>query len=241
MRHRLEREHGTWRGRNLTPPVGLGEYLGGEFGLWLRTAWSEIVGTTGLPDGHHLKLLEDDAAFHLLRGVDVAVMFWNDEAEERADRTRVAQYLAREAGKWRQKQPPPGFHRVGRYFGAWGRKVGFVPQMTAIPLEAAVAAEVEARLTRWVNWRIHVLRRSYEQTADPTAPRPLAGRMRGDGVTAFGLTADDAARIVAWSEKAVARKRERAGHVEVAGGEADGDLLALLRRVNPLTGELSPP
>jgi hypothetical protein len=52
-------------------------------------------------------------------------MFWSDEAEQRADRTKVADYLAREAGKWRQKQPPLGFVGVGRFYGCWGRSVGF--------------------------------------------------------------------------------------------------------------------
>ena len=41
----LQRQHGKYRGRALTPPVG-GEY-GGQFGWWLRTAWAEVVGTPG--------------------------------------------------------------------------------------------------------------------------------------------------------------------------------------------------
>ena len=237
IRHRLEREHGTYLGRNRTPPVGLAGYYGGAFGECIRTAWSEILGSTGLPDGHPLKLLEADARDHVIRGVDVAVMFWTDDAEEKADRVKVAQYLAREAGKWRQNQPPPGFIRVGRYYGVWGRKVGFVPQVTATSLDIAVGAEVEARLSSWVNWRMHVSRGDEPAPARRETPRQLWG----DDVTALGLDAAAAARIVAWSEKAAARKRARREAPEGDGGAADGDLLALLRQDNLLTGELPPP
>ena len=53
--------------------------------MWLRTAWSEVGGTQGHVQVHHA------------RGADVAVMFWSDEAEAKADRTVVAEYLAGEA------------------------------------------------------------------------------------------------------------------------------------------------
>ena len=106
LRHRLESRHGRYEGRKRTPPVGIG--LGVEFGTWLRDAWAEIVGTKG--DGWKQQALGDGGG-HQLRGVDVAVMFWSDEAEATTDRTKVAQYLAREAGKWRQKQPPSGSPR----------------------------------------------------------------------------------------------------------------------------------
>ena len=80
-------------------------------------------------------------------------MFWSDDAEATADRTEVAQYLGREAGKRQQKKPPPGFLRVGRYYGVWGRSVGFTPETTTTALDSLVALEVEARLSRWVNWK----------------------------------------------------------------------------------------
>ncbi len=158
-------------------------------------------------------------------------MFWSDEAEATTDRTKVAQYLAREAGKWRQKQPPSGFTKVGRFYGVWGRSVGFEPETTSTALEPVVAAEVEARLARWVNWRLHVLRRG----APPSSA--VALRRPGDGVTAFGLGADQAERIVAWSQAAAVRKLA-SGSERGAGGAASGDLLALLRSVDLMTGEV---
>ncbi len=65
----------------------------------------------------------------------------------------------------------------------------------------------------------------------------LAVRRQGDGVTAFGLGPDQAARIVRWSERAAARKLAN-GSVRGAGGGASGDLAALLRSVDLLTGEI---
>ena len=64
QRHRLECQYGRHEGRRRTPPVGLP--YGGEFGTWLRQAWSEVVGTAdpAIP--------ELDPGAHALRGVDVA-------------------------------------------------------------------------------------------------------------------------------------------------------------------------
>lgn len=98
LRHRLQRQYGRYQGRRHTPPIGL--IHGGEFAHWLLSASSEVVGTDNEPDGRHK-----------LRGADVAVMFWNDEAEPKTDRTKVAQYLAREAGKWAQKNRLTGSSR----------------------------------------------------------------------------------------------------------------------------------
>ena len=235
LRHRLERRHGTYAGRNKTPPVGLGGYFGGTFGEWLRTAWSEVVGTSGLPDGDWRKPLEAEAAHHIVRGVDVAVMFFSDEAEATTDRTRVAQYLAGEAAKWRQKRPPNGFNRVGRYFGVWGRQIGFVPQTTTVAVDPLVAAELEVRLRRWVNWKLEVRRR---QTAERHGDQPAAAagngagfaRLVGDGITAFGLGPEHAERLLRAATAAAARKRaKRAGGDD---GEADVDPLTLLRMLD---------
>ena len=202
LRHRLEHEHGRYEGRRLTPPVGLP--YGGEFGTWLRVAWADIVGTSG-PDKGPFGL---DPGAHDIRGVDVAVVFWSDEAEATTDRTAVAQYLARETGKWRQKQPPPGFSRIGRYYGVWGRSVGFRPETTTTALDPDVAAEVDARLTRWVNWKL----RAQRHGAPPTTA--LVVRRPGDGVTAFGLGPDRAApsssptfRSSRWPDSAAASTR----------------------------------
>jgi len=176
------------------------------------------VGTQGHIQEHHA------------RGADVAVMFWSDEAEANADRTVVAQYLAREAGKWQQKKPPPGFLNVGRFYGSWGKSVGFRPIATVTSLEPLVAFEVEARLERWVNWKLHVLRRGAPSST------ALAVRRRGDGVTAFGLGPEQAARIVRWSEAGAARKLAK-NSWRGAGDAVPGDR-PLLRSVDLLTGEL---
>jgi hypothetical protein len=189
LRHRLEREHGRYEGRKKLPAIS--QEFGGDFAMWLRTAWSEVVGTQGHVQAHHA------------RGADVAVMFWSDEAEQAADRTKVAEYLAREAGKWQQKKPPDGFRGVGRFFGCWGKSVGFKPEAAVTPLDLLVATEVERRLVRWITWKLAVLRRGA-----PTNGR-FAARHRGDGVTAFGLGPEDATRLLRWSEAAAARKRAR--------------------------------
>ncbi|MGH9070998.1 MAG: hypothetical protein ACRDX8_07520 [Acidimicrobiales bacterium] len=65
----------------------------------------------------------------------------------------------------------------------------------------------------------------------------LAVRRPGDGVTAFGLGPDQAARIVRWSERATSRKLANRS-VRGAGGGASGYLAALLRSVDLLTGEI---
>jgi hypothetical protein len=166
QRHRLERQYGRYEGRKRTPPLGIP--YGGDFGRWLRAAWSETVGTAGPA----AKVTTDPgSAAHEVRGAAVAVMFWSDEAEAKTDRTVVAQYLAREAGKWRQKQPPPGFVKVGRFYGVWGKSAGFHPEATTTMLEPLVAAEVEARLARWVNRKLHTLRKESAGDGD-VCPAP---------------------------------------------------------------------
>jgi hypothetical protein len=76
--------------------------------MWLRTTWSESVGTHGVVQAHHV------------RGVDVSVAFWSDEVARAKDRVEVAAYFAGESTKWRQKRPPEGFTQVARYYGWWG-------------------------------------------------------------------------------------------------------------------------
>lgn len=161
----------------------------------------------------------------------MAVMFWSDEAEATTDRVTVAQYLAGEAARLAQKQPPTDFERVGRYYGAWGRSVGFRPRTTTTALDPSVAAEVEARLCRWVAWKLAVLRGG-------GPPRTgLVVRRAGDDVTAIGLGPAAAERVLAWSEAAAVRRRAH-GRERGAGGAAPGALLALLRSVDPSTGEI---
>ncbi|MHB1535665.1 MAG: hypothetical protein ACYC1D_13875 [Acidimicrobiales bacterium] len=231
QRHRLQRQHGKFQGRKRTPPLVLGPY-GSEFGRWLVRAWLEIVGTNS-DDSWKRQSDPNGRRVHRTRGADVAVMFWSDEAEGGTDRTRVAQYLAAEAGKFAQKKPPPGFERIGRYYGVWGRSVGFQPETSTTPLDPDVAAEVEARLARWVRWKLHVLR----QGAPPATP--FLNRRRGDGVTAFGLGPQQAERILTWSQRAASRRQARSS-ARVAGGAAPGDLAQLLRSVDLTTGEIRP-
>jgi hypothetical protein len=232
IRHRLERQYGRYEGRKRTPPLGV--HYGGEFAKWLLDAWSEIVGTNNSVGGPELQAALGNTDAHKLRGADVAVMFWSDEAEAKTNRTVVAQYLAREAGKWRQKTPPPDFVKIGRFFGVWGKTVGFQPETTTTALDALVAYEVEARLVRWVSWKLRVLRNG----APPSGA--LAARRRGDGVTAFGLGPDQAARILRWSETAAARKRAN-GTKRVAHDTDPADLVALLNSIDVETGEIVSP
>lgn len=219
QRHRLERQFGRRDGRRQTPPLGIP--YGGEFGNWLLGAWSAVVGTSGPGSPKVGDALS--CAAHLLRGADVAVMFFSDEAEATTDRTAVAQYLAREAGKASQKTPPPGFSHVGRYYGVWGKAIGFRPETTTRALDPLVAAEVEARLVRFVNWRLHVLRRGLPPTNGLVLRRP------GDGVTAFGIGPEQAERLLAFAEKA-ARRRQSTGSPRPprAGVLGPGDVAALL-------------
>jgi len=232
QRHRLQRQYGRFQGRRHTPPLSLGPYQN-EFADWLLGAWSQIVGTDS-ENSWKRQFDPKGSEHHRTKGADVAVMFWTDEAEAGTDRTRVAQYLASEAGKFAQKRPPPGFEKVGRYFGVWGRSVGFRPETTTTPLDPDVAAEVEARLVRWVRWKLRVLRRGAPPATPPMTHFP------GDGVTAFGLGAEQAERIVAWSEKAAARRQAR-GSLRGRGGAAASDLIELLRSVDLTTGEIPPP
>ena len=204
IRRRLERSMGTYRGRGATPPIG--GLLGGEFAEWLLSAWSEIVGTAEA--GNH----------HRTRGADVAVMFWTDEVAATADRTQVAAYLAREASKWRQKRPPEGFTGVGHYYGHWGAKFGFDPIREEVPVDRAVAAELERRLARWVGWKLYVDSHGRSVTLRPKTSVFL--RHWGDGITAFGLGPDQAARLLRWSEAAALRKAMR--HPQTGTGP-DGD------------------
>jgi hypothetical protein len=233
QRHRLERQLGRYQGRRQTPPLALGDSYGSEFGRWLLKTWSEIVGSSD--DGDWRRQFDTKGTdYHRTRGADVAVMFWSDEAEQTTDRTRVAQYLAREAGKFAQKQPPPGFHHIGRYYGVWGRNVGFKVASTATAVEPAVAAEIEARLARWLRLKLRSLR-------PPDAEGPITyWRRPGDGVTAFGLGPEQAARILAWSEKAAARRQAR-GRPRGDGREDPGAFIELLNRLDLETGEILPP
>jgi len=184
-RHHLEAEYGRYKGRARLPAIG--NNYGGATGIWLRTAWAEIVGTQGVDSRHHV------------RGVDVAVWFWSDDAGRAADRTKVAGYLAGEAAKWSQKKPPEGFFGVGRYYGRWGRKLGFNPVTEEVPLDRDVAARIERRLARWVRLKMRANGWRPGGRWGVEEPKGFEVRRLGDGVTAFGLGPSDARRLLRWA------------------------------------------
>lgn len=205
LRHRLEADHGRFEGRRRVPPIG-GKY-GGEFAMWLRTTWAEIVGTQGVDQRHHA------------RGVDVSVAFWSDEQAVKKDRIEVAKYLAGESSKWVQKTPPEGFLHVGRYWGHWGAKAGFCPSESDWTLDAAVACEVERRLVRWVRLGLIAQRRKYGESGAGAFDQ----RRWGDGVRAFGFRGEDVARLLRYAEAAAERKALRR-QARGSGGEAPGEM-----------------
>ena len=177
----LENRLGKYEGRRQTPP--LGAKYGGDFGLWLRDAWSSVVGTWGRTTrgarGHHV------------RGVQVRVWFFSDRAESAADRTRVALYLSREAGKWRQKRVPEGFVGVGRWYGTSGRSQGFVRQVRNREIGPQVCWEYERALLRLLRWR----------------GVSLPERRFGDGVTVLGVPEEWSLRVLMRAERLATRCR----------------------------------
>lgn len=180
---RLERAYGRYEGRRRTPPIGM--KYGGQFAVDLRTLWAEAVGTQGVDRAHHV------------RGVDVRVMFFSDEAAATVSRARVAAYLADEAAKKSQKTPPAGF-RVSHYYGVWGRKHGFKPVLHPVDVSPEVAVEVERRIERWVRLRSISERRQL--------PGWLLKRRPGDGICARRMTFAQGLRLIAYAERAVARQ-----------------------------------
>ncbi|MBX3283965.1 MAG: hypothetical protein KF703_01335, partial [Actinobacteria bacterium] len=154
----------------------------GEFATWLRTAWWEIVGSGS--KAHHG------------RGVDLAVWFWTDRAEESADRVRVAEYLWRESGKWAQKQPPEGFGSL-KFYGRWGGAIGFKPIVSEAQMEEQAGYELR-----------RVLRRMQEGKQREAAERMGRPYRKGqtsrgrDGLTVFDVANGSlwAPRLLAWAE-----------------------------------------
>ncbi len=193
MRHRLEQRHGRYQGRAKLPAIGVKH--GGDFAMWLRDSWSEVVGTQGVVRAHHA------------RGVDVAVAFWTDEVARTKDRVEVAAYLAGESAKWSQKKPPENFVGVGRYYGYVGRKLGFKPVEDDRVVSDAVAYELERRLARLVRWRIMAKRARYGHSG----PIAFDRRRLGNGVQAFGIRPRDLPKLLARCERAAARREARLG------------------------------
>ena len=183
---RLERDLGRYQGRG---QLRWGNW-DGAFVPWLRTSWSEIVGTQGITRSHHG------------RGVDVRVFFFTEEQERLANRDRVARYLAMEATKWRQKQPPNGFLGVGRCWGYWRGSVRFLPDVQVVALDWRVGYEFQHRVARWVRLKMRAAGKPLEQ---------FDQRRDGDGITAYGLGNADVLRLLRWSAAAVERKIRRWG------------------------------
>ena len=210
----LEAIHGTYQGRAM---LRWGRWEG-DFVPWLRDAWSGVVGTQGRTRTHHG------------RGVDVRVFFFTEAEERGANRQQVAQYLAKEASKWQQKQPPEGFTAVGRYWGWWPGTVEFVPDVRKVSIDWRVGVELSQRLGRWVRWRMRARGVSLEK---------FDLRKPGDGVTAFALSREDFVRVLRWSEAAVERKIERRGRWTLrGGGPAVGAGDAVRASIDVATGEI---
>ena len=88
---------GKYEARRVTPPIGRVRQgnFGGDFAMWLRRTWAELVTGNTVPA-------------HYVRGADIRVMFWTEEQAASRSRAQVALYLAPEAGKKAQKEAPPG-------------------------------------------------------------------------------------------------------------------------------------
>jgi hypothetical protein len=183
-RKRAERDLGRWEARRQMRAVT------GEFGLWLRDAWSRIVGSE-LP-AHHT------------RGVDVATFFFSDRAERQSERARVADYLWRESGKWGQKNPPEGFGGL-RFYGRWGGKDGFRPVVTEASLDERTGIELRRVMVRWQQQK---MRQAAERTG--RTYRKGAGGTRGrDGLTVFDIDGRrHGPRLIEWAFRLAAQKAE---------------------------------
>ena len=176
-RRMAERQRGSYEARKrLRAPKG-------EFAMWLRTAWWEIVGS-GLPAHHG-------------RGVDIAAAFFSDQAAEGANRVRVAEYFWRESGKWAQKNPPEDFGPL-KFYGRWGDKQGFKPRYTEHEMDERVGLELRRMLRRMM---LGKLREAAERSGRKVTRN--AGRSRGrDGLTVFNVDGREVGpRLLACAEE----------------------------------------
>lgn len=173
---------------------------GGEFAMWLRTAWWEVVGSE-LSDHHG-------------RGVDIATAFYSDEAEATANRVRVADYFWRESGKWAQKQPPEGFGPL-KFYGRWGQKKGFNPVVTEAQLNEQAGLEIRRVLRRM---QLGKMREAARGSGRKVTPR--TGRSRGrDGLTVFNVDGTVVGpRLVEWAEWMATQKAAYSGVDRVLEG-----------------------
>lgn len=200
---RLVEEYGEEEGRAIVPTVGIqhrgrwaGASFGGAFAMWLRRAWSEVVtgGTVGV---------------HYARGVDIRTSYWSDGAAQASDKIGVLAYMAGEMGKARQKRVPYGFGEMRRWWGLFGRDLGFRPVIRVEALDHELGRAVAAEMESWVRERI-VRMNSEERAAEIIGNRDK--RRDYHGVEALGLYGDALQAVLA---RAAARvEAERA---DVAG------------------------
>lgn len=195
-RRRLERDVGRYaaRGQVRAPK--------GDFSMWLRTAWWEIVGS--------------ESSKHHGRGVDIATAFFSDKAEAEANRIRVADYFWRESGKWAQKQPPEGFGGL-KFYGRWGGKQGFKPVVTEAEVDERTGLELRRVLVRWQRQKMRdaARRGGWEYRKGAGGPR---GR---DGLTVFDVNGRDLLpSLLAWANDLASQKAAGPlvrGYVQGAG------------------------
>lgn len=184
-RRQLERRVGAYEARRrLRAPTG-------EFAMWLRTVWWEIVGS------------EDPR--HHGRGADIAAAFFSDQAEASANRVRVADYFWRESGKWAQKNPPDGFGGLS-FYGRWGGKQGFNPMVTESELDERVGLEIRRVLRRMMLGKRREVAKLYGRKVTPRESRSR-GR---DGLTVFGVDGTEIGpRLIQWAQQIVLEKEAR--------------------------------
>ncbi|HET6917361.1 MAG TPA: hypothetical protein VFH56_14810 [Acidimicrobiales bacterium] len=198
-----ERRYGKREGRAKTPPIGM--QYGGQTAMRLRTAWAEIV--TG-----------NTVAAHHVYGVNVRTVFYGDgQGSVRA--AALARYMAGETAKAGQKVVPDGWQMVGRYFGEFGRELGFRPVVREVELPEDVGRALTELLAEHVEaqWQ-----RRGRDVSDG-----WRRRLAWQGVTAAGVGAEDADALIAaaWEEARGARAhvtKERAPGARPGGVEAPG-------------------
>jgi hypothetical protein len=187
----LAKELEESEGKTAVPVIGLaeqgpfkGEWYGGRFAMWLRRAWSETV-TAGRHGAHYA------------RGVDVRTSYWSQGAARQADKVRVLSYMAGEMGKPGQKRVPYGFGEVRRWWGLFGRDLGFSPKFEYQALEEELGRAVAVEMEAWVRGEI-VRRNPPARATEILANRDR--RLEWHGVEALGLYGSELEQLLARAE-----------------------------------------
>lgn len=184
-----ERRLGKYEGRAANDIVGA--RYGGETAMKLRLWWSEIV-RANRDRKHHG------------RGVNVRTVFYAHDSSvaQTMKRAALAVYMAGETAKMEQKVPPLGFGTVGRYFGEFGRKQAFGPQVERMELEGDVWEEMNRRLTLLAGFR-----RQARARAGKLVGEGWKQRRPWQGLTVSRLGPDDYGKLLVRSSLAAHRKR----------------------------------